>query len=316
MSHSRPPFPTRDASPPVGQIPGAGRPVRSPGTDGGASVKPVLVTLHAHPDDEAIFTGGTILRAVRAGWRVVVIVATEGDQGRPWEGDQGDLGERRRAETLAASAILGVERVEFLGYGDSGYGDQSGRDPTATAASGRTVESGTLAAAHLDAAADAVRRILVEEDAVALTSYDDNGIYGHIDHVLVHEIAVRSVEGTSCEHYESTLDRSALRRLRKDLVGRGLVADLWPSVLADHLGLEDGPTVVSVDVSGQLEDKLAAVATHSSQLLEVSSFMGLPAGAFHHLLGTEWYRVARRGRGDFLAMLRDTDDIVSQPIAV
>ena len=282
-------------------------------------MRPVLVTLHAHPDDEAIFTGGTILRAVRAGWRVVVIVATEGDQGRPWEvGQNGrdDLGARRRAETRAASAILGVARVEFLGYGDSGCDDQSGRDPMSATATGRSVGSGTLAAAHLDAAADAVRRIVVEEEAVALTSYDDNGIYGHIDHVLVHEIAVRSLEGTGCEHYESTLDRGALRRLRKNLVGRGLVADLWPSVLADHLGLENGPDLVAVDVSDQLDDKLAAVAAHSSQLLDVSNFMGLPAGAFHHLLGTEWFRVARRGRGEFLAMLRDSDVIVRQPIAV
>ena len=282
-------------------------------------MRPVLVSLHAHPDDEAIFTGGTILRAVRAGWRVVVIVATDGDQGRSWEdgrSGQSDLGARRRAETLAASAILGVERVEFLGYGDSGYDDQAGRDPMAATASGRSVQSGTLAAAYVDAAADVVRRILVEEEAVALTSYDDNGIYGHIDHVLVHEIAVRSVEGTRCEHYESTLDRSALRRLRADLVGRGLVADLWPSVLADHLGVENGPDLVAVDVSDQLDDKLAAVATHSSQLLEVSNFMGLPAGAFHHLLRTEWFRVARRGRGDFLAMLRDSDVVARQPIAV
>ena len=90
-------------------------------------------------------------------------------------------------------------------------------------------------------------------DAVALTSYDDNGIYGHIDHVQVHEIAVRSVEGTSCEHYESTLDRSALRRLRTELVGRGLVSHLWPSVLAEQLGVEDGPALATVDVTEQLE---------------------------------------------------------------
>ena len=268
-------------------------------------MRPVLVTLHAHPDDEAIFTGGTILRAVRAGWRVVLIVATEGDLGAGSGGS--DLGAKRRAETLDAAGVLGVDRVEFLGYGDSGYDKPSRGGQETRTASARELRSGTLAAAHMDAAAAAVRRILVDEGAIAITSYDNNGIYGHIDHVLVHEIAVRSVEGTSCEHYESTIGRGALRQLRAELVGRGLIADLWPVRLADRLGVEEGPTLVAVDVTSDLDRKLAAVAAHSSQLLEAATFMGLPAGAFHHLLGTEWFRIARGGDGYFLDLLRSTD---------
>ncbi len=277
-------------------------------------MRPVLVTLHAHPDDEAIFTGGTILRAVSAGWRVVLIVATDGDRGSGSGGTH--LGARRRAETLEAAQLLGVERVEFLGYGDSGYDTPFGGDQRGGTAVARALHSGTLAAAHVDGAAAVVRRILVEEGAVALTSYDDNGIYGHIDHVLVHEIAVRSIEGTTCEHYESTLGRSALRQLRKELVSRGLIDDVWPLPLAERLGVEDGPALVTVDVSEWLDQKLAAVAAHSSQLLEAPTFMGLPAGAFHHILGTEWFRVSRRGQGRFLDMLRTTDLATLQPVAV
>lgn len=286
-------------------------------------MRPVLVAFHAHPDDEAIFTGGTILRAVRAGWRVILIVATDGDLGAGSGGS--DLGAKRRAETLDAARILGVDSVEFLGYGDSGYDDPARGGQGTGAASARALRSGTLAAAHVDAAAEAVRRIVVDEGAAALTSYDNNGIYGHIDHVLVHEIAVRSVEGTSCELYESTVGRGALRQLRAELVGRGLVADRWPLLLADRLGVEDGPMLVAVDVTSDLDRKLASVAAHSSQLLEAATFMGLPAGAFHHLLGTEWFRVARRGDGIFLDLLRSTDlpaadlatdDRFLQPIAV
>ena len=279
-------------------------------------MRPVLVTLHAHPDDESIFTGGTIVRAVQAGWRVVLIVATEGDRGRSPGANGSGLGAHRRAETLAAATVLGVERVEFLGYGDSGYDDLPPGDPKASVASARALRSGTLAAAHVDAVAAAVRRILVEEGAVALTSYDDNGIYGHIDHVQIHEIAVRSVEGTSCEHYESTLDRSALRRLRKELMDRGLGADRWPPVLAEQMGVEDGPALVAVDVTPQMEHKLAAVAAHSSQVLDAQTFMRLPPGVFHRLLGTEWFRVVRRGQGQFLEMLHATDDTDLRPVAV
>ena len=264
-------------------------------------MRPVLVVLHAHPDDESIFTGGTIVRAVEAGWRVVLVLATDGDRGAGPGRTSGDVAALRRHEALTAAGILGIERVEFLGYGDSGWVDATGG--RAGVARARGLVGGSLAAAHLEQVADSVRRILVEEDAVALTGYDDNGIYGHVDHVRVHEVAVRAVAGTRCELYEATLDRTALRRLRGELVARGLRPDLWPRGLADRLGVEPGPGLVTVDVTGQLGRKLEAVAAHSSQMVEAASFMGLPAGAFHHLLGTEWFRAARVGPGRFLDLL-------------
>ncbi|MGA2838028.1 MAG: PIG-L deacetylase family protein [Acidimicrobiales bacterium] len=269
--------------------------------------RPVLVTLHAHPDDEAIFTGGTIVRAVEAGWRVVLVVATDGGLGRSQRSVTAGLGALRRAETLAAATELGIDRVEFLGFGDSGFDPSPPEARPGATASARALVPGSLAAAHLDTVVAAVRRILADERAAALTSYDDNGVYGHVDHVLVHEIAVRSIGGTRCELYESTLSRQALRELRSHLVARGLVPGLWPPALAGRLGVEHGPSLVPVDVTRQLDRKLTAVAAHSSQVMEAPSFMGLPAGAFHHLLGTEWFRVARRGGGRFLDMLRRTD---------
>jgi LmbE family N-acetylglucosaminyl deacetylase len=274
-------------------------------------MRPVLVALHAHPDDEAIFTGGTIVRAVEAGWRVVLVLATDGDRGAGPGRSSGDVATHRRAEAATAAAILGIERVEFLGYGDSGWADTAG--DRSGVASARGLAGGSLAAAHLDNVADSVRRILVEEHAVALTSYDDNGIYGHVDHVRVHEIAVRAVAGTPCELYEATLDRAALRRLRAGLVARGLLADRWPTELVDRLGLEPGPGLVTVDVTGQLGRKLEAVAAHSSQMVEAASFMGLPAGAFHHLLGTEWFRAARIGPGRFLDLLWQSGTTLPAP---
>jgi len=258
---------------------------------------PVLVTLHAHPDDEAIFTGGTIATAVEAGWRVVLVVATDGDRGeRPSSAGQ-DLGAHRRAEVLEAASVLGIGLVEFLGYGDSGY-----TTPVSGAA-----PLGSLAAASVESAAAAVRRILVEERATALTTYDADGIYGHVDHIRVHEIGARGVVGTDCELYEATVGRHELRRLRRDLVGRGLLGARWPSGLSERLGVEDGPDLVGVDVTRHLTVKLAAVSAHSSQVMEADSFMGLPAGAFHHLFATEWFRVARAGHGRFLDMVSPKD---------
>src|SRR5579862_3311960 len=82
-----------------------------------------LVLFHAHPDDEAIATGGTMARAKREGHRVVLVSATRGELGQHAPdslapGEQ--LVERRVAELHAAADVLGVDRVEFLGYLDSG----------------------------------------------------------------------------------------------------------------------------------------------------------------------------------------------------
>jgi LmbE family N-acetylglucosaminyl deacetylase len=273
----------------------------------------VLVTLHAHPDDESIFTGGTVVRAVEAGWRVVLIVATEGDLGHRSASTSCDLGAIRRAETLAAASVLGIERVEFLGYWDSGCVAVADGDAGPGVARARSLRSGTLAAAFVNEAAGAVRRILMDEGAVALTSYDSNGIYGHIDHVMVHEIAEQSVVGTDCELYEATVSRAELRRLRRELVGRGLHQDRWPSPLIQQLGVEEASDVIPVDVSQHLAVKLTAVAAHSSQMMEAPTFMGLPAGAFHHLFRTEWFRVARPGGGRFVEMVDSANSAARSP---
>ncbi len=82
-----------------------------------------LVAFHAHPDDEALLTAGTMARAAAEGHRVVLVVATDGDLGlaaSTYAGD-GALGQRRLAELRASAARLGVARVEHLGYADSGW---------------------------------------------------------------------------------------------------------------------------------------------------------------------------------------------------
>src|SRR5215471_13482370 len=82
-----------------------------------------LVVFHAHPDDEAIATGGVMAKAAQDGRRVVLVVATRGEHGEVADGylDPGEqLWERRVQETHASAEILGVSRVAFLGYVDSG----------------------------------------------------------------------------------------------------------------------------------------------------------------------------------------------------
>ena len=134
-----------------------------------------LVCLHAHPDDECISTGGTIARAAAEGHRVVLVVATNGDHGEvPADLAPGEtLVERRRKETMASAETLGVHRVEWLGYEDSGMTGWS-----------QNANVGAFMNADVDDAASRLARILTEEHADVLTCYDWHGGYGHPDHVM------------------------------------------------------------------------------------------------------------------------------------
>ena len=91
-----------------------------------------LVSFHAHPDDEAISTGGTLARASAEGHRVVLVIATNGDYGEVPDdlAEDESLVDRRRSEVTDSAAALGVHRVEWLGYKDSGMtGWEQNADP-------------------------------------------------------------------------------------------------------------------------------------------------------------------------------------------
>src|SRR2546430_7874235 len=88
-----------------------------------------LLLVHAHPDDEAISTGGVMLKARAEGHRVVLVTATRGEVGEIYNMDEASsrprLGEIREKELEDAGRILGVNRGEFLGYRDSGMAGTS-----------------------------------------------------------------------------------------------------------------------------------------------------------------------------------------------
>ncbi len=160
-----------------------------------------VVVLHAHPDDEAIFTGATIRRAVDRGARVVLVSATGGEAGecRIPLADGETLRRRRREELERACELLGVSRLVILGYRDSG----AHRGPYAP---------GTLGAAPVAEVARRVEQVVREENADALLHYDPSGITGHIDHLQVHRAGRQVAASVGVVGYEATLDREALQR--------------------------------------------------------------------------------------------------------
>ena len=241
---------------------------------------PTVVFVHAHPDDEAIFTGGTIARLADRGHRVVVVVATAGEFGRPGTragrcDSPTQLGRRRAAETRRGCALLGVDEVEFLGYRDSGLpGDPANGS------------SGSFAAADVGEAADRLASILRRVDAAAVVGYDDGGIYGHPDHLQVARVtdraAVLAGVGT---RYQATVDREYLHFVATHLVDRAHRSLPTPT----GIGVESVLIDTQVDVRSVLEAKRAAIEAHSSQLLHDSPLARLGAEAFAEVYGWEWF---------------------------
>jgi len=159
-----------------------------------------IVFVHAHPDDEAIFTAGTMSLLCAAGHRVILVVATSGELGTPQPGDS-SLDSRRQQETIACCQELGPVEVRFLGFEDSGL---HGENPNGFAHVPRATACDVLVDALRDAG-----------PIQAIVSYDDHGIYGHPDHVHVHDVVASCADRLDIlTVYESTVDREYLHFVR------------------------------------------------------------------------------------------------------
>jgi LmbE family N-acetylglucosaminyl deacetylase len=238
-----------------------------------------VVAFHAHPDDEVVLTGGTVAKAAAAGHRVVVVTATDGRMNN--ENDSTRLDELR-----SSARILGVHRVECLGYADSGYGPLFYPDPP-----GRV----RFARAELDEAAQQLAAILRAEDAQLLLSYQSNGGYGHRDHVQVHHVGKRAAElAAPVRVLEVTMPRELLRRIGDLCRLLRLPAPYDPDVVRTAYAARATITH-RIDVRRFARQKRDAFAAHRSQIgsgLEARAFrvlLRLPPRVFGLIFGCEWF---------------------------
>ena len=245
-----------------------------------------LVSFHAHPDDEAIACGGTMAKAAAAGHRVVAVFATRGERGEVDEGVLApgeDLGQRRQREVEDAAAILGVHRTAFLGYVDSGMHGTPGNDDPAC-----------FWQADVEEAAGRLAAILAEEAADVLTIYDDQGVYGHPDHIQVHRVGKRAAELAGVARlYENTLDRDYLHRLVAMMPQEAADEETPSAVELDTMGTPGALITTVVDVRDFLDQKRRAMAAHASQISETSFFLRMAPDVFAMVWGQEWF--VRRG---------------------
>lgn len=245
-----------------------------------------LVTFHAHPDDESIGTGGMMARAADEGHRVVLVVATRGEHGEVDEGflDPGEeLWQRRVKETAASAAILGVARVEFLGYVDSGMIGTPENDAPES-----------FWQADVEEAAARLAAILTEEGAEVLTVYDENGVYGHPDHIQVHRVGVRAAELAGTPRvYMGTINKDFVRRSMAEARASGVEVPGGGAGDVDgeefEMGVTEDRITTTVNVRPWLARKRASMAAHASQISETSFFMAMPTEMFEGGFGQEWF---------------------------
>ncbi len=242
-----------------------------------------LVCFHAHPDDECIRTAGVMAAAAEAGHRVVLVVATGGELGEsPDDLAPGEtLTDRRRTETMKSAAVLGVHRVEWLGFHDSGMAGWEQNDAP-----------GSFWSADLDEAAARLAALLTEEAADVLTVYDKNGDYGHPDHIQVHRVGHRAAEkaGTPIV-YEVTFNREASVSMLKAAIERGEVTmENLPELEGEFaFGMPEAILTTEVDVRAWIDHKRRCLASHASQATDTSFMLDMPVESFAAFFGTEWF---------------------------
>lgn len=254
-----------------------------------------IVFLHAHPDDEASQTAGVMARAVAEGHRVVTVFATNGDHGElPAAGlSSGEtLVDWRRREAQASADVLGVQRVAWLDYRDSGM---TGWE--------QNTHDGAFHSADVDEAAGRLARVLDEEDADVLVGYDWHGGYGHPDHVKVHAVVHRAAELATRRPrlLESTMNRDLMRGFYEVAVASGAADQAFnpdsPMDDGNPLGTPEAEIHWQVDVRDYLGLRRAALEAHRSQATDIEGMLSMPPEFFDAFFGREHYIEPGRAPG-------------------
>ncbi|MDH3704970.1 MAG: mycothiol conjugate amidase Mca [Acidimicrobiia bacterium] len=244
-----------------------------------------ILTVHAHPDDEASKGAGTIARYQAEGVRTVLVCCTGGEEGEVLNKAldtpevRADLPGVRRAELAAAADAIGYDEVVMLGYRDSGMPDSEAN-----------AHPDCFANAPLDEAVDRLIAIVRSERPQVIVTYsDDQRGYQHPDHLRVHDISVPAFDkagdpdhrpdlGPAWEPaklYYTQWSRARIEARHQAFLDQGLESpydEFWfkrPS--------QDDRITTRFDVSDYYEARVDGLRAHATQVDPDSPFwFGLP----------------------------------------
>ena len=244
-----------------------------------------MLCVHAHPDDEALFSAGVMAKAHAEGIRSVLVTCTDGSLGFGIDGvgphdaghDREKVAALRRGELESAAKLLGVDRLVTLGYRDSGMVGWPQNDDRAA-----------FIHQPLDEVTSRISAILDEERPQVVVTYDANGFYGHPDHIFTH-LATMAAAGAAefVERvYFPAIPESMLAAFLDLATGAGMVLPEW--LEEPDWGTPDELVQTEVDCTPWVRVKHAALAAHASQV-DNADLVGMPGEVFDVVFGTERY---------------------------
>ena len=269
-----------------------------------------MLLVHAHPDDESIGTGATMAKYAAEGAGVTLVTCTRGELGEvippelahlAADADCG-LGQYRIGELAAACAALGVTDHRFLGghgrWHDSGMMGLPSKD-----------EPGSFWQADVDEAAGELLSVIRDVRPQVLISYDSNGFYGHPDHIQAHRVSRRAFEladGLVSKFYATALPSSvlagaieAMRNRQQDGSFPGGAPEFATVQSVDDFpfGVPDEDVTTEIDATAYLDQKLAAMRAHATQIAVDSPFFTFSDGVGQRAFGREYYTLLSGPRG-------------------
>jgi len=272
-----------------------------------------LLLVHAHPDDETIGTGATMAKHVAMGDLVVLVTCTLGEEGEVLVPELADLaadrsdglGQHRIEELATAMEALRVTDHRFLGgpgrWRDSGMmGVPSNERPDC------------FWQADMDEAVRELVAVVREVRPQVVVTYDDNGGYGHPDHIQAHRVTVAAVDAAADPTYApetgeawhvgklywTAISKSTLQ-MSIDMLKESGQENFFGVDSADELpmGVPDEMVTTEVDARDHLDAKVAAMRAHRTQIAVDGPFFALSNNIGHRAFGVEQYVLARGERG-------------------
>jgi N-acetyl-1-D-myo-inositol-2-amino-2-deoxy-alpha-D-glucopyranoside deacetylase len=286
-----------------------------------------MLLVHAHPDDETIGTGAVMARYAREGAHVTLLTCTLGELGEVLvpelaglAADRGDqLGGYRIGELAAAMQALGVTDHRFLGgagtWRDSGMMDTAGNDDP------RAFWACAKDESRFDEAVGQAVAVIRELRPQVLVTYDENGGYGHPDHIMAHRVAMAAARRAAqpggegepwaiAKIYWSALPKSVLQRGIDALRASGDDTFFDGVESADDLPMGDPDDEVTAAVDGRefAEAKRDAMRAHATQIAVDGPFFALSNNVGLEILGIEYFRLVEgESAGERDADGRETD---------
>ncbi|QEU92909.1 PIG-L family deacetylase [Streptomyces kanamyceticus] len=250
-----------------------------------------LMAVHAHPDDEATSTGGVLARYAAEGIRTVLVTCTDGGCGdgpggvKPGEPghDPAAVALMRRQELEASRDVLKISDLETLDYADSGMiGWPSNEAP------------GSFWQTPVAEGAARLAELMRHYRPDVVVTYDENGFYGHPDHIQAHRITMAALELTELtpKVYWTTMPRSMMQRFGETM--REFQEEDMPepdpaetAALAE-IGLPDDEISTWVDTTAFSDQKFDSLAAHASQGENIF-FLKMGKERFGELMGVETF---------------------------